>query len=1088
VNEDKPPLPPKHKESLAATSVNKDGIAYGWVPIVKVEADGDTRKVFGLVTNDDIDSDQQIVDSAFAKRAMADWFKIANVRQMHSTQLAPAGKGIRLEDTPKGQWVEALVVEPTAVKLVDAGVYAGYSVGISRPRIVRDSKAPGGRIVDGNIVEISLVDRPANYSAKFAVVKRANDGSMEFVGKAVLLDGEPELEYEAPRRPALKRVHKGTHVTVHARNEYGNLEAYEGQVVNRTRTDIALDRSGYGHSWGVIVIPEDDIEGIYKGAFPLESLAKVASGPALTEEMLTKLTLRIKQDSSGDLLSAMRRLSQWALSGISPMSDADLERVYNQYAAEFTSRNPAKKIEDFPATSIGKGRIGKVKSLDELVAKFNSNHDENGRFAAGDGGTSNSAASGMSANRQDIYGAHSTPRASKPSQTERPPKGSALSAIRAWDHAQSRAFADRAANAKPMDHPGGEKPGEFRNIDSMSHPDTAFKPGPGMGASTTAGTDKWLPQGSEMDQRDRNTTAEDPEGFGDPLKEDAVQGGSGSQRVSADERTTPIFGASTQNQKADEPEVTKTTEEDDSVTTKTTEKAADTCDKCKGAGMFEGIKCDKCGGTKVVKQAAQAHAAAAEAHAAAADAADDPQDAADHANDAEDQADEADDAEDAADNSDDEDTEKKAAKVARKAAKKAKAFVPAAASAPVGPPPAAQAAPADAQPAGTAAADAAPVKVKKTAEEKAAKKAAKIAKKAAKAHDAIPFAIRKAHDWTCAAYKSDDLTEAYPTIEKSAALGPNTRSALVEALQKSLADPATNAQEIVNVSKAIGALEDVLDSADDELMKAAREEMNAAFKADNPSVGDYPKPSESITPGQFKRPYVSSGHQTETASAHAPRIPTTTHPTSADDYTRGPLTDGHARTLASKMVAFHDALSSWKPDLCLMNSDGQFAFDRQPSAAFDRTRFTKEVPNQEKATPTEVSTAAMAAATKAVDLTGQQATPKVYTSDELEAALSKAVTPLLVKVTQIEKQNKTLREEYEALAASPDPNRSAHRGVAGVPVTKLSSADVTKAERKAQRVAKKAEKIALARDLALSPDAAMRIHAQKRLARYGLDA
>jgi hypothetical protein len=188
------------------------------------------------------------------------------------------------------------------------------------------------------------------------------------------------------------------------------------------------------------------------------------------------------------------------------------------------------------------------------------------------------------------------------------------------------------------------------------------------------------------------------------------------------------------------------------------------------------------------------------------------------------------------------------------------------------------------------------------------------------------------------------------------------------------------------------------------------------------------------------------------------------------------------------MAAFHDAITSWKPELCLMNSDGQMAFDRQPSAAFDRTRFTKEVPNQEKSTPTEVSTAAMAAATKAVDLTGQQATPKVYTSEELEEALTKAVTPLLVKFGKIEKENRTLREEYEALAASPDPNRSAYRGATGMPVTKVTSADATKAARKAKRQAKKADEIALARDLALSPDAAMRIHAQKRLARFGLDA
>jgi hypothetical protein len=1069
-NEDRLLALPKEKESLAASLVNRDGVAYGWVPITKVTAEGDNRRVYGLVTNDDIDSDEQIVDADFARRAMAKWFDDgtgfgANVRQQHSTQLAPAGKGISLEDTPKGQYIEALIVEPTAVKLVDAKVYQGFSVGIARPRIVRDAKARGGRIVDGNVVEVSVVDRPANYSAKFQIVKAVGtSGSMQFVGKAVLLDGDPEIEYEAPRRPALKRVHKGTHVTVHARNEYGDLEAYEGLVVNRMRTGIALDRSGYGRQSGVIVIPEDAIEGIYKGAFPLETLEKIQADPILTDEMVTKFTLRIKQDSTGDLMGAMRRVSQWALSGFSPMPDVDLERVYNLYAAEFSSRNPGKKIEDFPATSIGKGRIGKVASLDELVAKFNPNHDERGQFASGDGGGKDSGGPGANPVANMTPYSRNT---DKPMQLANKP--------------------DRPT--RPLSHPGGEKPGVIRNATDKPKDVPISEADRGSGyPDSKAG---------------ENTQAGDPEGFGDPSKD--------SQRTGADERTAPMFPQADPNAayagpvvddeqfargytpeaaayeqtrgKSDEPEVTKTTEENDSVTNETTDKAAATCDKCKGTGMFEGAKCDKCGGTKVVKQAADAHAAAADAHAAAANAADDPDEAAEEAEEASEHA-------DAATEEDDAD-EKKAAKAEKKAKK---AFVPAS-TAPAAPPAAAPAAtpagpPADAQPAGTAAADAAPVKVKKS---KAEKKAAKLARAAVETDEGeIPYAIRKAHDWTCSAYKSDDLIEVYPTIEKrvTSVLGPTTRSALATELGKAIADPDTNAQEIASLGKALGALQEFLDVPDntDEVMLAARSDMNAAFKADNPSVGDYPKPSESITPGQFKRPYISAGHQDESGHAHAPRIPTTTHPISADDFTRGPLTDGHQRYLSAKMADIHDALVSWKPELCLMDANGSFAFDRQPAASFDRTRFAKEVPNQEKATPTEVSTAAMAAATKQVDLTGQTATSKVYNADELEVALSKAVRPILEKVNKLTTENKNLRQEYEALAASPDPNRSAHRGATGYPVTKVTSADVTKAQRKAKRAAKKADKIADFRNLAASPDPAIRNHAQSRLARMGVDA
>src|ERR1035437_5275088 len=299
-------------------------LAFGWVPISKVERDGDNRRVYGLVTNDDIDSDEQIVDADFARKAMALWLDDGtgfggNVRQQHSTSLAPAGKGIRLEDTPKGQYIEALIVEPGAVKLVDAKVYAGFSVGISHPRIVRDNKARGGRIQGGQIVEVSIVDRPANYSAKFQIVKMASDGTMDFVGKAVILDeGESELTPD-PRR-TVKRIREDAHVTIHARDEYGELTAYEGVVTKRLRTSVALDCTRYSRDKGVIILADADSVAPYKGSYPIE-VAKSASGPAVTDEVLTKLSLRIKNDSTGDIMAAMRRVSQWALTGTSAIPD-----------------------------------------------------------------------------------------------------------------------------------------------------------------------------------------------------------------------------------------------------------------------------------------------------------------------------------------------------------------------------------------------------------------------------------------------------------------------------------------------------------------------------------------------------------------------------------------------------------------------------------------------------------------------------------------------------------------------------------------------------------------------------------------------
>jgi hypothetical protein len=159
---------------------------YFGVPITKTERAGDgSLLVHGRATDGTLDLDEQIVDPAFARKALKEWFDDwGNVRQMHSGSLPPAGVGIELDDRDDGQYLTSKVYEAGAIKQVEEGGYKAYSVGIARPRIVRDAAAPGGRIVDGIVVEVSLVDRPANPQCKFAITKGVGSG-MEVIGKAV---------------------------------------------------------------------------------------------------------------------------------------------------------------------------------------------------------------------------------------------------------------------------------------------------------------------------------------------------------------------------------------------------------------------------------------------------------------------------------------------------------------------------------------------------------------------------------------------------------------------------------------------------------------------------------------------------------------------------------------------------------------------------------------------------------------------------------------------------------------------------------------------------------------------------------------
>jgi hypothetical protein len=142
------------------------------------QADG-TLMVYGKATDDSIDIDQQICDAAWLDRAMPDWFKSGgNIREQHSSIAAGVAK--EYEVKADGHYIHALVVDPISVKKVENGVLKGFSIGIKSPRVVRDTKAVNGRIIDGQIVEVSLVDRPANPNAKLMLAKSV-DGESSLV-------------------------------------------------------------------------------------------------------------------------------------------------------------------------------------------------------------------------------------------------------------------------------------------------------------------------------------------------------------------------------------------------------------------------------------------------------------------------------------------------------------------------------------------------------------------------------------------------------------------------------------------------------------------------------------------------------------------------------------------------------------------------------------------------------------------------------------------------------------------------------------------------------------------------------------------
>lgn len=191
---------------MAVTLTSDNEITYVNFPIEKLETDqnGDVI-VYGKASDGGLDSDHQIVDPQWMGKAVQEWLSTgANLRVQHNAQRDPAGIGLSADtDSSGATFVKGLVCEPVAKTLVTRGALRAYSVGIARPTIVRDAMAPGGRITGGELVEISLVDRPANKRCGIQLVKSAN-GHAEYVGKmfgsdaditkALGIDGDARVE------------------------------------------------------------------------------------------------------------------------------------------------------------------------------------------------------------------------------------------------------------------------------------------------------------------------------------------------------------------------------------------------------------------------------------------------------------------------------------------------------------------------------------------------------------------------------------------------------------------------------------------------------------------------------------------------------------------------------------------------------------------------------------------------------------------------------------------------------------------------------------------------------------------------------
>lgn len=134
------------------------------------KVDDEQRIVSGYASTDVIDCQGDIITTDAMKKAFPDYMKFANIREMHTDSAVGIVKSYSFDEN--GTFIEVEVVDDSAWNKVKKGVYKGFSIGGAVLKKI------GNTVTDLMLVEISLVDRPANPLALITEYKSSDIESL----------------------------------------------------------------------------------------------------------------------------------------------------------------------------------------------------------------------------------------------------------------------------------------------------------------------------------------------------------------------------------------------------------------------------------------------------------------------------------------------------------------------------------------------------------------------------------------------------------------------------------------------------------------------------------------------------------------------------------------------------------------------------------------------------------------------------------------------------------------------------------------------------------------------------------------------
>ena len=362
-----------------------------------------------------------------------------------------------------------------------------------------------------------------------------------------------------------------------------------------------------------------------------------------------------------------------------------------------------------------------------------------------------------------------------------------------------------------------------------------------------------------------------------------------------------------------------------------------------------------------------------------------------------------------------------------------------------------------------------------------------MGKAAAAGDDGIPYHLTRLHDATCAAYRHEDVIIAHPAVAKGIGelVDPQAFARMTEDALREDGGSGSRASEIPALSEAFRHAVTLKSLAAAGGLDEAMEDVRKAFAEYYPDA--HPSPG-AVSPGEFRRPYVSTGRANQSAKpGQEPRVPLSTHVPEPSDFRRPLITAGReaaspgsdpkpnglgkarqyytnaARDGATQaLTSMHDWIADNHPGVCAMTGS---AYDGEPGQANSMgssLTTAKPVPAQfaltrDKASPVPVGAAAASAAVtpsvtkaerkaaakaarkaaemaQAPEAPAAEAAPAVPAAPAIDPELLKSMFREVVaeELGGVIKANGELAQRVADLESAPDPAQMAPRSGAGM--------------------------------------------------------